>query len=207
MLHGQNPFVTHLLWAPHGSNLAWATSVPGLAALLAPVTLTAGPVAAYNVAAILMPALAATTAFMLCRHVTRSFWPSLAGGYLFGFSSYVLGHELAHLHATSVFLVPLAALFVLRFLEEQIGARGLVVRLGLLLALQLSFGTEVFFTLSLCLAAGLVLGFLVVPAKRQRLGRALLPIAGAYGVCAVIVEPAPLLRGDRLPGGDHPHDP
>ena len=136
-----------------------------------------------------MPALAATTAFMLCRHVTRSFWPSLAGGYLFGFSSYVLGHELAHLHATSIFLVPLAALFVLRFLEEQIGARGLVVRLGLLLALQLSFGTEVFFTLSLCLAAGLVLGFLVVPAKRRRLGRALLPIAGAYGVCAVIVSP------------------
>ena len=189
VLHGQNPFVTHLLWAPHGSNLAWATSVPGLAALLAPVTLTAGPVAAYNVAAILMPALAATTAFMLCRHVTRSFWPSLAGGYLFGFSSYVLGHELAHLHATSIFLVPLAALFVLRFLEEQIGARGLIVRLGLLLALQLSFGTEVFFTLSLCLAAGLVLGLLVVPAKRRRLGRALLPIAGAYGVCAVIVSP------------------
>ena len=31
VLHGQNPFVTHLLWAPHGSNLAWATSVPGLA--------------------------------------------------------------------------------------------------------------------------------------------------------------------------------
>ena len=82
--------------------------------------------------------------------------------------------ELAHLHATSIFLVPLAVLFVLRFLEEQIGARGLIVRLGLLLALQLSFGTEVFFTLSLCLGVGLVLGFLVVPAKRQRLGRALL---------------------------------
>ena len=34
--------------------------------------------------------------------------------------------ELGHLHMTSVFLVPLAALVVLRFLEGELGARGLV---------------------------------------------------------------------------------
>ncbi len=59
VIHGLNPFVTHVLWAPHGSNLVWTTSVPGLALLLAPVTLAAGPGAAYNVAAVLLPALAA----------------------------------------------------------------------------------------------------------------------------------------------------
>jgi hypothetical protein len=187
--NGLNPFVTHLLWAPHGSNLVWATSVPGLAAILAPITLAAGPVAAYNVAAILMPALAATTAFLLCRRLTRSFWPSLAGGYLFGFSSYMLGHELGHLHATSVFLVPLVTLVVLRFLEGAIGGRGLVVRLAPLLALQFTFGTEVLFTLTLCLAAGLVLGVLAVPSSRRRVGNAVLPLAVSYGVGALIVSP------------------
>src|SRR3954449_3428409 len=35
---GQNPFVTHAVYAPDGINLAWATSVPGLPLPLAPPT-------------------------------------------------------------------------------------------------------------------------------------------------------------------------
>ena len=42
-------------------------------------TWLAGPIAACNVAATLMPALAGWTAFLLCRHLTSSFWPSFAG--------------------------------------------------------------------------------------------------------------------------------
>jgi hypothetical protein len=80
ILHGDNPFVSHAIWAPDGINLAWTTSVPAIAVAVAPVTLLFGPVAGYNVAALLLPALAAWAAFLLCRHVTRAFWPSLAGG-------------------------------------------------------------------------------------------------------------------------------
>jgi hypothetical protein len=189
ILHGHNPIVSHALWAPVGSDLAWTGSAPGLALLLAPVTLAAGPVAAYNVASILLPALAAWTAFLLCRHLTDAFWPSLAGGYLFGFSSYLLGHELGHLHLTSVFLVPLAALVVLRFVEGEIGARGLVLRLGPLLALQFAFSTEVFFTLALALGVALVIGALAVPARRVMLGRALPPLAASYALSLVLVSP------------------
>ena len=188
-VHGQNPFVAQALWAPHGSNLAWTTSIPGLALLLAPVTLAAGPVAAYNVAAILLPAAAALTAFLLCRHVTRRFWPSLLGGYLFGFSSYLVAQELGHLHLTSVLLVPVAALLVLRFLEGELGGRGLALRLGPLLALQLAFSTEVFFTLTLCLAVGLLLAWLTVPTVRRRVVAAFPPLAAAYAFGAVLVSP------------------
>src|SRR5689334_22444460 len=81
----------HALWAPSGLDLAWAVSSPGLSLAFAPLTLLFGPLASYNAAAVLMPALAAWAAFLLCRHVTKSFWPSLAGGYLFGFSSWMLG--------------------------------------------------------------------------------------------------------------------
>src|SRR5439155_10640342 len=35
---GENPFYTHAIWAPDGVNLAWATSVPGLALPFAPLT-------------------------------------------------------------------------------------------------------------------------------------------------------------------------
>jgi hypothetical protein len=68
--------------------------VPGLALLFAPLTLIAGPIASYNVAAILMPALAAWTAFLLCRYLTHAVWPSLVAGYLFGFSLFALHHAL-----------------------------------------------------------------------------------------------------------------
>jgi hypothetical protein len=189
ILHGHDPFVTHAIWAPSGTNLAWSTSVPGLALLLAPVTLAAGPVAAYNVAAVALPAFAATTAFLLCRHLTRSLWPSLAGGYLFGFSSYMLGHELGHLHLTAVFLVPLAALFVLQFVEGGVGRDGLAWRLIPLLVLQLSFSTEVFFTMAAALVVSLVVAALTVPASRSRLRAAIAPLLGAYAACAVVAAP------------------
>src|SRR5438128_8971041 len=155
ILHGQNPIVTHAIWAPTGVNLAWATSVPGLAIPLTPVTLLFGPVVAYDTAAVLLPALAAWTAFLLCRRVTGATAPSVVGGYLFGFSSYMLGQELGHLHMTSVFLVPLVALVVLRYVDGTLDARGLVVRLGPLLALQLLFSTELVFTVTLALACSL----------------------------------------------------
>src|SRR4051794_27124943 len=132
LLHGENPIVTHFLWAPSGLDLAWTTVTPALAVAFAPLTLLAGPVAAYDTAAVLMPALAAWTAFLLCRYLTRAVWPSLAGGSLFGSSGYMLGQEAgAHLHMTSVFLVPLTALLILRFLDGRLSRRALALRLGL----------------------------------------------------------------------------
>jgi hypothetical protein len=189
VLHGHNPFVSHVLWAPTGANLVWSTSIPGLALLLTPVTVAVGPVVAYNVAAVALPALAGLTAFLLCRHVTRSFWASLAGGYLYGFSSFMLGHELAHLHLTSSFLVPLAALFVLRFLESDLDGRGLVWRLTPVLVFQFLFGTEVFFMLALCLVVGAGLAWVVVPRVRGRLRQGIAPVLGAYAVAAIVLAP------------------
>ena len=91
-------------------NLAWVTSVPGAALLLWPLTALYGPVAAYNAAIVACPALAAFGAYLLARELSGSFWPSLAGGWVFGFSSYLLGQSLGHLHVALVFPIPLLAL-------------------------------------------------------------------------------------------------
>jgi hypothetical protein len=189
ILHGLNPFVTHAVWAPDGINLAWTTTVPGLALLFAPLTLAAGPVASYNVAAVLMPALAAWTAFLLCRDLTRRMWPSLVGGYLFGFSSYMLGEQLGHIHATSAFLVPLVALVVLRYVRGDLSGWALVARLAPLLALQLLFATEFAFTLTLAVACALVIGAAVAPALRARLVTSLVPLTGSYLLAGVLTSP------------------
>jgi hypothetical protein len=190
ILHGQNPFVTHAVWAPGAVDLAWSTSVPALALAFAPLTLLAGPTVSYDVAAVLMPALAAWTAFMLCRYLTRSSWPSLVGGYLFGFSSYLLAAGGGgHLHLSSVFLLPLVPLVVLRYLNGELAARGLVLRLGPLLALQLLCSTEIEFTLALALAASLLVAFAVAPARRPRILSLLLPLTASYAAAAVLAGP------------------
>ena len=117
--HLQDPLVTHLVWAPTGVNLVWANTVPAISVVFAPLTALVGPVASYDVAAVLLPALSAFTAFLLCRHLTGRFWPSLFGGYLFGFSSYELGHVLGQPQLTAVFVVPLVALVCVRALEGE----------------------------------------------------------------------------------------
>jgi hypothetical protein len=189
LLHGLNPIYTHQIWAPGGFNLAWATSVPGLAFAFAPLTLLFGPVLAYNVASILMPALAAWTAFLLARHLTRAFWPSFAAGWIFGFSSYLMAAELTHVFSAAVFLLPVAALSVLRFVEERTTRLRFALEMAAILAGQLLISTEILFTLTLALAAGLLLAALLVKPTPPRLRHVLLPLAGAYALAAAVTYP------------------
>jgi hypothetical protein len=189
ILHGQNPFFTHVIWAPSGVSLAWPTMAPALALAFSPVTLLLGPLAAFDIAETLMPALAAWTAFLLCRHVTRAFWPSLVGGYLFGFSAYELGQLQGHIQLTAVFLIPLVVLVLLRFIEGELAGRGLAIRLGVLIGLELLISTEIAFTLTLMLSSALVVAYVFAPEVRGRLRAMVLPLAAAYGLAAVVASP------------------
>ena len=186
---GVNPVHTTAIWAPSGQNLAWATSVPTLALLVSPVTWLAGPVVSYNLVALLMPTLAAWTAFLLCRHLTRSFWASLAGGYLFGFSSYLVAQTEGHVHMTSVFLLPLIALVVIRYVEHELDGINLAIRLGPLIGAQFGLSTENAFSYTLALAAAIVLAFLLVPSTRRRLVALLTPLAASYAIGCLIAAP------------------
>jgi hypothetical protein len=186
---GTNPFAATSIFHPSGINLAWVTSVPGAALLAWPLTAAFGAVASYNVLVILAPALSAAAAYLLCRHVTGAFWPSLAGGYAYGFSSYVLGQSLGHLHAVFVPFAPLVALVLLRSAAGELTRRGTVLRLAPLLVLQFAFSTEVFLTLALAAGAGLALAAWVWPERRPALRETLRRGLLAGGVCAVLVSP------------------
>src|SRR5580698_5278905 len=52
--HRLNPFLTKLLWAPEGFNVTWSTSIPLLSFAAAPITLTCGPVVAFNLLNLLL---------------------------------------------------------------------------------------------------------------------------------------------------------
>jgi hypothetical protein len=151
--HHLNPFVTDYIWYPGGLNLAWTTSIPLLALALAPFTAILGPILLFNVLTMLAPVLSALTAFGFARYLIGKTWPSLVAGYLFGFSSYELGHLLGHLNFDISFFVPLAVwLCVARF-------RGDLRRLSFILLFSAvligQFGVSVEVLATLCLFGGL----------------------------------------------------
>ena len=190
ILHLENPFVTHAVNAPKGENLSWVTSVPGVALAMFPVTLLAGPVVSYNIAALLFPALAAWSAFVLARLLTRSWIAAALSGAYFGFSPYIAGQVAAgHMHLTSIFLVPLVAVVLLRFLRDELSVRGLLVRVGLLVAGQILLSTEVAVTVVLALVLCLGVGYLTAPSLRARLRVATEAVAGGLVLGCIITSP------------------
>ena len=184
ILHGENPFVTHAIFAPDGLNLTWATSIPVLALAFSPLTLLFGPTASYNVAPLLLPALALRPTF--CRHVTRS---TRASHGRLPVRLLVVRARLGHMHASSVFLLPLIALVTVRFLEGELDGRGLAWRLGVLFAVQLTFSTEILFTASLALAVALALAFAFVRTVRLRIRAIVQPLSGAYAIALLLTSP------------------
>jgi hypothetical protein len=185
----QNPFYSHAIYAPDGINLVWATTVPGLSLLFSPLTALFGPDVSYNVAQMLVPAVSAFTAYLLCRHLTRSLWASLVGGYLYGFSSYMLGQELGHLHMTAVFLLPLMALTVVRYVQGELDGRGAAWRLGVLFGLQFWLSTEILLTASLALVVSLALAYWLLPQTRPRLRQGLRPLLASSGIALLVAAP------------------
>jgi hypothetical protein len=190
LVHGLNPFYPHIIYAPQGFNIALGALVPGAALIFAPVTAIAGPLFSYNLAMLLSPVLAAFFAFLLCRRVTGAFWPSLVGGWLFGFSTYMLGQLLGHLQLTFVFLIPVIVHLVLRAVAGELSSRRFVIAMVVALTLQFLFSAEVFVTMTLFGAVALGAALVLLDAgARMRLRHVLLPIGVSYLATAVLVFP------------------
>jgi hypothetical protein len=144
--HGLNPFVSYYVWYPHGFNMTWCNSVCNAALLMAPLTWLTNSVVSFNVLSLLAPALSAWTGFLLARYLTRDAFSAFIGGYLFGFSSYELGHMLGHLNLDLIFVVPLLVLLVVQRLRGDLSRPRFVAILAIALLVQLGLATEILAT-------------------------------------------------------------
>ncbi len=187
--HHINPLLTKAIWAPSGFNLTWATSIPFAALIAAPVTLKWGPVVSWNILCLLAPAVAAWCAFILCRHVCKSFVPALAGGYVFGFSPYMLGHLLGHLCMILVFPVPLAIYLVVLRLERRLAAGTFVALLALAAVTLFLCSQELLATAVLFGAIALLTALATAAAPRTDLLETGALAALALAVGAVLLAP------------------
>jgi hypothetical protein len=188
VLHGLNPLVTNTLFVPDRIDLA-ATSptlCPLAGILGAPITIAFGPIVSYNVLMLASPVLAAFFAFLLCRYITRNFAASLFGGYVFGFSTYILGHMEGHLQLVLIFPIPAAVHLTLRLIDGRISQRRFIVLMALSLAALFLTVSEITLTLVALGAVALAVAFALTPAAREGIIHAIKPILAA-GVAAVIV--------------------
>jgi hypothetical protein len=188
--HHLNLFLTDVVWAPVGFNLASMTSIPLLAIIAYPFTRTLGLVPAYNIVILAAPAASALCAFGLCRQVTGKFWPALLGGYLFGFSGYMLGQMLGHLCLVMVFAFPLAAWIVATRLQGKLRAGLFVALLALTLVAQFLIDLELFATgvmFGTAMLAAII--YYAPPAERRRYYDEVPLLGSALLAALVVVSP------------------
>jgi hypothetical protein len=199
--HGVNPFHTTLLWPPGGFSTVWITSMPVPALFASPITLTAGPLAAYNVLMLAAVVLATAAAYLLCHQLTGRVAPSIVGALLFGLSPYMLGHMMSqHLDLTLVFPLPLLALVGVRYGHAQMTRRRFTVLFSLLLVILLGSSLELFSDVTLLLAICGAIALLVARGDRRRLlARLGVGVVGAYACCLPVL----ILLGVLGLGGTH----
>ncbi len=198
VLHAHNPLVSGYLDAPRGVSTMWNTGLTLLGLLLAPLTLTLGPVASLNVITIAAPAASAFTAFLLLRRHAHGLGAT-AGALLFGFGPAVAAQNIGHYNLSFLALPPLIVMAI----EDLIGPAGyrtrrVGVRLGVLLIAQLLIGEEIL--LITAAAVAVLVGFwLVVGALRSRTevlgaGRRLLVGGGTAVAVFVVLAAFPLFE-------------
>jgi hypothetical protein len=186
--HGQSPLHPGAVFAPTGVDLGWNAFIPAPALVSWPITKTFGPLASLNLLLAVAPALAAWAAYLLCRRVTLSFWPSIAGGFFFGFSAYMATNMNGYPNLVLIFPVPLLAYLVVRRTEGSIGDAAFVASFAACLAGLFSISTEVFGTAAVLGAVALG-GAWFFADLRRRLVRTGVLILAAGGITAIVLSP------------------
>jgi len=187
--HGRNPIFSDRIFAPAGIDLARTTFIPGPAFVMYPITRVFGPLVSYNVLMALAPALAAWAAYLACHRVTGAFWPSLLGGYLFGFSTYMVGQMHGHVNLVLIFPVPLAVYLVVRRVEGSIGIAAFIGYLAFALIGLCSIMPETFATATLFGVLAFACALAVAGRDRSRVFRVGLEVVLAYGITVVALLP------------------
>ena len=184
---GQSPFVTGQLNAPDGVNLMWNASMPLVGTVMAPVTLAAGPLVAYNVAIVAAIATSGWACFLALRRFTEGLLGPLVGGAVYAMSPYVASHAALHLNLVVVWAPPaFLILFHELVVRDRYSPRLVGVLLGVVAGLQLLTFEELLATSAV--SAAVLAGILAIVvhdraliiARGGRMARAVIPAAAAF---------------------------
>ena len=115
--------------------------------------------------------------------------PALVGGYIFGFSPYVLLHLTGGPNAALVALVPVLVLLVLLRLEGSLSERRFVVAMTAALVAQYLISNELLATSTLFGAVALLAAYAIFPERRRDLRRVAVLLAACFAAASVVLAP------------------
>jgi hypothetical protein len=168
LAHGHNPLVTDWGNYPFGVNGITNTSVPLLGALAAPATLLSGAFVTVTLLFTLAFPLSSLSAYVLLRHWVGWRLAAFGGGLLYGFSPYLVGQGLGHLHLVFVPLPPLVFLVLVRMCSPQArNACAWGALLAVLCVAQFFISAEVLASTVVIGAIGLAIAAAVDPAAAR----------------------------------------
>ncbi len=188
--HAHNPFFSNFANYPFGLNLLVNTSSLFLGALVSPVTVLWGPVAAFNTVSTLALAASAGAGYLFVREWTTWRPAAFVGGLLFGFGPYAIAQSNGgHTNLTFVVFPPLILLVASRIVVAQRGRAAVWgIVLGLLVTAQFFVSTEVLASTVVFAALGLLVVAIVGRRSvRAHLRYALEGGAWALGVAVVLL--------------------
>jgi hypothetical protein len=184
LTHELNVFHTTFLDYPGGAPVTNGATLLGV--LAAPVTLTLGPVAAFNVLLRLAFASSAASMFLVLRSWCR--WPAaFVGGVIYGFGPYVVTQGYTHLN---LMFVPIPPLIVWCVYDLLVAKRHRPARVGALLgvlaAAQALIEQELLTLMGVVIAIGLV-GYAIahrhdVRARFNNFARGIVPAVIVFAV-------------------------
>ncbi|MFI7280889.1 hypothetical protein ACIBOV_11540 [Micromonospora chersina] len=185
--HLENPLFTARQNAPDGVNMMANTSLLGVTLPLAPLTLLLGPQVMYALyLGAALSATAATSYWVLSRHLVRSRGAAFVGGAFLGFAPGIVHHANGQPNFVSNFLLPLIVARVLRLGEPGRWRRNGVV-LGLLVAYQIFINEEMLLLTALaCLVVVLAWAVQRPRAARERAGTFLAAVGLGGGVALLL---------------------
>lgn len=195
VLSGQSPWHTFFLHFPYGVSLLPHNLSPfnGFIGIVLLRFLTL--LQAHNVVVTIGFVVGGFTAFLLCKHVTGAYWPSMAGGAIFTFSNYHFAHAQGHLELVSLEWLPLFVLLWCMLLEKPTVKRGIAAGIGLFLVLLCDY----YYFLYSVITGALMLGWLAWQqrkALRAMIAGRAVPLA-AFALTALITC-GPLIFGLML---------
>ncbi len=194
LAHGLNPFFSSALLAPSGVNLAQNTASPLLGLLTVPLSPFLDPMARANVLLVLAMPLSASSAFIVLRKWRVSLPAAALGGFLFGFSPYMVDQNV---ELVFLALIPLFALVIASMSRGHGSPSRLGVQFGLLTLAQYLISPEILTVVLLFAVAGVVSvvildrSVFVAPAAWRAFGTAAAVSAAllAYPVWMMIAGP------------------
>ncbi|MGH9307088.1 MAG: hypothetical protein ACRD0I_09455 [Acidimicrobiales bacterium] len=197
LAHGQNPFYSHMMFAPGGINMLANASVLGPSLVMAPVTLLWGPIASLNTILLVAPPLAGLAAYRFALKFATAL-PAFFAGLVYAFCPVVIADlALGHVNlVVGAVWLPLIALILYKILVEPQSSGRQPVVLGLALAGcaigEFFTSTELLAMAAVMSTVGIVLVCILYPTKvRPRMGYAVRALgSGAVAGLVVLAYPA-----------------